>query len=116
MKVLISVTLKCLVTLDAQSLTVKTSVRHKLREDVPRACVLDFGGSWDSYFLLAESRITTAAIRALGCRCTRCFTEGDVEPQSVGARLDSVFSGEQGGTEDHGEHLEGQKAIPDSAE
>ena len=56
-------------------------------EDMLRACVLDFGGSWDTFFYhWQNSRTTTVFTPALVCLRTRCCMEEGAELPSVGEK------------------------------
>ncbi|KAJ9553118.1 LOW QUALITY PROTEIN: hypothetical protein OSB04_017163 [Centaurea solstitialis] len=61
-------------------------------EDMLRACMLDFGGSWDTYLPLAKFSYNNI----LACLLMRCYTEGGVELLFVGERW---ANGELGSTE-----------------
>ena len=58
-------------------------------ENMMRACVLDFGSSWDTYLQIycwLNSRTTTVFTPALVCLRTRCCAEEGVELPSVGEK------------------------------
>ncbi|KAD6453660.1 hypothetical protein E3N88_08366 [Mikania micrantha] len=47
-------------------------------EDMLRACIIDFGGSWDDYLPLAEFSYNNSYHSGLGMPHMKCYMEGDV--------------------------------------
>ena len=56
-------------------------------EEMQCACVLDFGGSWDTYLLLANFPTTTVTTPTLVCLPLSYFLERDVRIQFARVRL-----------------------------
>ncbi|GJS93866.1 putative reverse transcriptase domain-containing protein [Tanacetum coccineum] len=59
-------------------------------EDMLRACVMDFGGSWDTHLSLVEFLIITVTTRALSTHHSRLCMDGNVDPLLYGLKLEKV--------------------------
>ena len=55
-----------------------------------RDCILNFGGNWEKYLLLTEFAYNNVTSQLSKCHLLKSCMVGDVDPQSVGKKLEII--------------------------